>query len=116
MGVRATVPVFWGGSGGPDEVFFLEKGCEFLLVSQGRGLGSGSGGVVGGGFPVENEGEGEEGWGGWGVGWGPRKGTGKSVRELCRNYPLANYLLVSFKIHGNSFPERFFPGIKSPKP
>ena len=51
-------------------------------------------GVVGGGFPVENKGKGEgSGEGGGGVGTG--KGTGKSMRKLCRNYPLAIYPLVS---------------------
>ena len=44
----------------------------------------------GGGFPVENEGKGE---GGGGVGTG--KGTGKSMRKLCRNYPLAIYPLLT---------------------
>ena len=44
----------------------------------------------GGGFLLENEGKGE-GWGGVGTG----KGTGKSMRKLCRNYPLATYPLKS---------------------
>ena len=52
-------------------------------------------GVVGGGFPVENKGKGEGGWGGWGSEVGTGKGTGKSMRKPCRNYPLANYPLVS---------------------
>ena len=54
------------------------------------------GGVVGGGFPVEK-------WKGVvrvGGGVGTGKGTSKSMRKLCRNYPLANYPLV---------PLRFFP-------
>ena len=41
--------------------------CEFLLVSLGRGLGSGSGGWWGGGFPLENKGKWAVGEGG---GWG----------------------------------------------
>ena len=32
--------------------------------------------------------------GGGGGGVGTGKGTGKSMRKLCRNYPLANYPLV----------------------
>ena len=51
--------------------------------------------VVGGGFPMENEGKMEGGGGGWGVGVGTGKRNGKSMRKLCRNYPLANYPLVS---------------------
>ena len=44
----------------------------------------------GGAFPLESKGEGDgDGeWGG-GVGVGTGKGTGKSMRKLCRNYPLA---------------------------
>ena len=49
---------------------------------------------VGGGFPAENEGKGE-GVSGVGGGGETGKGTGKSMRKLCRNYPLANYPLVS---------------------
>ena len=30
-----------------------------------------------------------------GDGVGTRKGTGKSMRKLCRKYPLANYPIVS---------------------
>ena len=41
----------------------------------------------GGDFPLEDEGKRGRGWGGWG-GWvGTGKGTGKSMRKLCRNYP-----------------------------
>ena len=54
-------------------------------------LGEGSGRVQGGGFPVEKKGKGEgaEEGGGGGVGMRTSKGTGKSIRKLCRNYPLA---------------------------
>ena len=46
------------------------------------------------GFPVENKGKGEGGGkGGGGIGTG--RGTGKSMRKLCRNYPLAIYPVVS---------------------
>ena len=75
--------VFTGGSS--------RKGVEFLLVSLGEGLGFGFRGVVGG---RKNRGRGW-GWGGWGWdGMGTGKGTGKSMRKLCRNYPLAIYPLV----------------------
>ena len=51
------------------------------------GVGVGLMGVVGGGFPVENIREEGRGGGGLGVG-GTGKETGKSMRKLCRNYPL----------------------------
>ena len=68
------------------------KGCELLLVSLGEGFRVGFRGVIGGSFPVENEGKGKGGGEG-GVETG--KGTARSMRKLCRNYPLANYPLVS---------------------
>ena len=57
-------------------------------------MGSGSGGWWCGGLPVKSKRKGK-GWGGWGGGVGTGKGTGKSLRKLCRNYPLAIYPLVS---------------------
>ena len=48
----------------------------------------------GGWFLVESEGNGK-GVGREGCGVGTGKGTGKSMRKLCRNYPLAIYPLVS---------------------
>ena len=59
------------------------KGSEFVLVSLGEGLGVGFRRVVGGQFSCGNLGKRGRGWG------------GKSMRKLCRNYPLANYPLVS---------------------
>ena len=47
----------------------------------------------GGGFPLESEGKGEGGGEGGGGGVGASKGTDKSMRKLCRNYPLATYPL-----------------------
>ena len=52
--------------------------------------------VVGGGFPAKNEGEGE----GWeGEGWGGRqaKEPASPCACICQNYPLAIYLLVSYR-------------------
>ena len=49
------------------------KGCEFLLLSLKEGFGVGFRGVVGGGFPVEDEGKGEGVGSVGGVGWGPAK-------------------------------------------
>ena len=47
---------------------FSQRGASSYWCPWERGLGSSSGGVVGGGFPVENEGKGEGGGecGGWG--------------------------------------------------
>ena len=64
----------------------------------GGGFGVGFRWVVGGGNPVENKGKEEEGRVGGGVGTGT--GTGKSMRKLCRNYPLANYPSVSAQCLG----------------
>ena len=58
---------------------------EFLLVSLGERFGVGLRWVEGGGFPVKNKGQGE--WGGELGGGRAGKGTGKSMRKLCRNYP-----------------------------
>ena len=63
-------------------------------MSLGEGFGVGFKGVVGGGFPVKNKGKGK-GVGRMGGGEGTGEGTGKSMHKLCRNYPLANYPLVS---------------------
>ena len=49
----------------------------------------------GGLFPVENMGNGDTGWGGWGVGWGLAKEPASQCARVCRNYPLANYPVVS---------------------
>ena len=68
----------------------VAKGCEFLLVSLGEGLGSGSGRRRGG-SPVDTEGKG----GGWGLGWGQAKEPTSQCARVCQNYPLANYPLVS---------------------
>ena len=78
----------------PGVVFAKE--CEFLLVSLGECLGSGSGGWWGVVFPWKIRGKGKGVGGGGGVGTG--KGSGKSTRKLCRNYPLAIYALVSPRI------------------
>ena len=59
-------------------------------MSLGEGFGVGFRGVVEGDFPVENG----KGAGRVAGGVGTSKGTGKSMRKLCRNYPLANYPLV----------------------
>ena len=48
------------------------KGCKFLLVSLGQGLGSGSGRWWGW-SSCGKQGKRGRGWGGWGVGWGPTK-------------------------------------------
>ena len=50
-------------------------------MSLGERFGVGFSWVLGGGFLV-------------GGGAGTGKGTGKSMRNLCRNYPLANYPLL----------------------
>ena len=58
------------------------------LVSPGEGFGVGFRGVVGGGFPVENEGKGER---GGRVGLGQSKEPASQHARVCQNYPLANY-------------------------
>ena len=80
------------------EVF--AKGRDVLLVSLGEGLGSGSGGWWGAVFlwKIREKGKGVGRVGG-GVGTG--KGAGKSMRKLCRNYPSANYPLVSPRMFVN---------------
>ena len=60
----------------------------FLLVSLGERFGIGFRWVGGVSFRKKREGGGKG-----GVKTG--KGTGKSMRKLYRNYPLANYPLVS---------------------
>ena len=62
------------------------------MVFLGEGFGVGFRGVVGVGFPVENEGKGE-GWGGvgGGVGWGQAKEPASPCARVCQNYPLAIY-------------------------
>ena len=62
-------------------------------VPGGRVWGLGSGGVVGCGFPVENEGKGE-GSGEGGVGWGQAKEPASQCTRVCQNYPLANYPII----------------------
>ena len=77
--------VFTGGS--------FRKGVRVPIGVPGGGVwGRVEGGWWGAGFPVESKGN-EEGGGEGGV--GTRKGTGKSIRKLCRNYPLAKYPLAS---------------------
>ena len=63
-------------------------------MSLGEGFGSGSGGWWGAVFLWKVKGKGK-GMGKVGGGAWTGKGTGKSLRKLCRNYPLAIYPLVS---------------------
>ena len=67
------------------------KVCEFLLVSLGKGFGVRFRWVVGVVFlcVMRKKGGGVRRVGG---GVGTSKGTGKSMRKLCRNYLIANYL------------------------
>ena len=73
----------------------MQRGGSSHWYPWGRGLGSGSGGGGRGFSFVENEGKGEGSGEGWGGGVGTGKGTGKSMRKLCRSYPLATYPLNS---------------------
>ena len=63
---------------------FLEEG---LWPS----LGVGFGWLVGGVFPVENEGKGELGGEGGGGGVGQAKEPASQCARVCQSYPLANY-------------------------
>ena len=54
-----------------------------------RGMGSGSGGWLGGGFPVKNKGKGK-GVGRVGGQVGTGKGTGKSMRKRLSKLPFSN--------------------------
>ena len=48
--------------------------------------------VVGGGLVfLQKKKEGEGGWGGWGVRWGPAKEPASQCARICQNYPLASY-------------------------
>ena len=75
--------------------YFSQRGASSYWRPWKEGFGVGFRGGVGGGFPVEKKGKGEVGGEGGGGGVGTGKGSSKSMRKLCRNYPLAIYPLVS---------------------
>ena len=69
---------------------FFNPGALWVV----EGFGVGFREVVGVVFLWKNKGKGKGVRRGGGVGVGTGKGTGKSMRKLCRNYPLAIYPLV----------------------
>ena len=48
---------------------------------------------------MENEGQGERGGGGLGVGWELGKEPASQCARVCQNYPLANYPLAFSQSH-----------------
>ena len=80
-------------------------------MSLGEGFGVGFSGLVGGGFPLENEGQGEGGGEVEGAGWGQAKKPASQCARVCQNYPLAIYLLVSPRIQYTCTCMAYTPGV-----